>query len=116
MNDVMDISDIEAHLGFQAIKIEGLGPTRQKVKVVVKILGTSDIVLKSSVEGIGGCPYSHQRYGWMPADVEAIEKPSWNPVGMPYGDPRQAIFEAQILASEVGATKVKACPYFDDKV
>ncbi len=82
-----DISDAEATLGFERLLIEGLGDLDKDqtnpfpIPVVVKILSSSDILLKT-FDFDGSIIYSHKRRG----NSKSYPVKEWHPVDAPVSD------------------------------
>lgn len=103
----LGITSAEARLGFELKLVGGLddyNPDRW-IPVVCKVLSSSDIVVKT--KGFGdGVMYSHRRFGVMDLGFPSKKSPEWNPVGNPYGTCEQAVFEAELGASQEDGPKV----------
>ena len=108
-----DISPREAELGFQKVQIfaaPGFGSLFSSgwVIVVAKILGDSDVILKTT---FGGNPvYVHRRFGKFTspiADQMKNQKPEWHPISNGFQkDPQQAIMDASFEADVALAVKI----------
>ena len=83
-----DVSPQEAEQGFELVEIQvGCNFCQDSwyagwLFVVAKILGESDIIIKTT--GIfGGVRYVHKRYGKFDWDTFATSKPEWHPLNSP---------------------------------
>ena len=79
--------------------------------MVAKVLSSSDVVVKIEMSP-GFFVYGHKRHGWMvsPFIQKTTPVPEWNPIGFPYRAFEEAIFEAELGASEVDSPKIKGTP------
>ena len=105
-----NLSGEEGMLGFQRVEVlnpDGVAWSSSTwVPVVAKILGESDMVVKTLC--IGAVIYKHKRFGWFEVpncDATKIS-PRWIPVGNDiFSDPKTAVIEANFHSDEIDGPK-----------
>lgn len=94
----LEITSDETRLGFEIWELFGIADLnfpKRWTRVVCKVLGPQDVIVKTVNIFGHGFIYNHRRFGWMSS--MKCGPGSWCPVvSILIDDPAQAVFEAEI--------------------